>query len=99
MIAAMVTLDSQSASESDFEQIVHDGEVVRARGVLNKRWEDFSAAELARETGLKDVEWDIVQDDTPGSLSLTIEYPSLSGEDIEARLKRIKAVEDYSLSV
>ena len=70
-----------------FSSVLHGGEIVGITGVLNLKWADFSAVEFAREAGLDGrVEWEAVRDDTPGILSLKIEFRQTGAAEVRARL-------------
>ena len=69
----------------EFASVLRGGEVVQAFGLLNLKWEDFSAWEFAREAELGPVEWQTVQDDTPGTLLLRIEFPQAGAAELSAR--------------
>ena len=71
--------------------------MLHAAGILNTRWEDFSAVEVAKSVGLIGVAWDAVADDTPGTLELTLWYPQRNADSLRMQLAEIDGVEDYDL--
>jgi hypothetical protein len=99
MVAITITLDTQTACKSDIDEIVRNGEVVRVTGVINTQWEEFSAIELARKVGVQDVEWDVVHDDTPGSICLWMLYPCDTWDEASQRLLAIGSVDDYMIGL
>ena len=86
MTTLTVTLDTAAFGRAEFDKIIPGGMLLRTAGLLNLKWEEFSALDAAREIGLHDVEWDAVRDDTPGSLTCVILYRVLSPDDLQARL-------------
>lgn len=101
MVMLTLWINTQMAYWPDLEQVLRGGQVIRAAGVLNIRWEDFSALDFAREAGLQEVIWDALQDDTCGSLELTVLYFQATQAEIAARVTdpyvRI-ALDDYDLT-
>ncbi len=69
----------------EFASVLRGGEVVQAIGLLNLKWEDFSAWEFARGAELGAVDWQTVRDDTPGILLLQIEFPHAKAAEVSAR--------------
>lgn len=82
MPIAVIQLDSACASNEEVEGLLYDGQLLHAGGVINRRWTDESAVELATGLNLYDVNWDVVYDDTPGTLELTILYFNLTSKEI-----------------
>ena len=80
MITVAVSFDTQSFDREDYDQIASGGVLVNAAGLLNLRWAEFSALKAARELGLHEVKWDAVWDNTPGSLTCTFRYDTLTPE-------------------
>lgn len=74
MITVTVTFDTHAVSRDDYVKILRSGTVLSASGLLNLRWEDFSALDTAREFNLRDVAWEATRDDTPGILTCIIRY-------------------------
>lgn len=99
MVSVRITLDTQRACKKSFKEITRNGKIIWAAGIINSRWEEFSALDLAREVDLQGIKWDSLQDDTPGSLTIMVEYPSLTIEEVESRLSKTKGVEDYEVFV
>ena len=97
MATVFITLNTTQVDTNDFETFVRDGEVISASGVINLRWEDFTAIDIAERLGFQEVNWDALGDDTPGSLSVTVCYPYLSSLAIEARCQSKSYIEDYSV--
>ena len=86
MTILTVTFDTLTFAKAAFDEILPGGMLLRTEGLLNLKWEEFSALDAAREIGLHDVEWDAVRDDTPGCLTCMILYRVLSPDDLQARL-------------
>lgn len=86
MLTAVITFIAQEFGKEDIARIIEDGEVINVAGVINLKWEDFCALELARAAGFAFVEWEATRDDTPSNLTLTVRYPVASAEQIKARL-------------
>ena len=97
MIILTVDFDTSAFGKAEFDALLAGGMLLRAAGLLNLKWEEFSALDAAREIGLHDVEWDAVQDDTPGSLTCVIGYAALPPADLTARLLA-PFVLDYDVS-
>ena len=87
MITVTVTFDSQALSRNDFDKIVLSGMILSASGLLNLRWEEFSALDAARELNLHDVAWEATRDDTPGSLTCIIRYDTVTLPELEERFQ------------
>jgi hypothetical protein len=92
-----VTFDTQCLCPSDLTRFLQGGQMLRAVGILNARWEDFSALNVARDAGLTEVAWDCVVDETPGTLELTVWYPHIQAEVIRQRVAQIEGVEQYEI--
>lgn len=86
MTILIVTFDTSAFGKAEFDAFIPGGMLLRTEGLLNLKWEEFSALDAAREIGLHDVEWDAVRDDTPGTLTCVIGYHALAPADLEARL-------------
>lgn len=97
MPLAVIQLDSACACNDEVEALLHDGHLLHVGGVINRRWADESAVELAAALNLSDVDWDIVSDDTPGSLELTLLYFNLTSKEIQCRLEGVNGIESYEL--
>ena len=97
MTTLTVTFDTSAFGRAEFDEIIPGGMLLRTAGLLNLKWEEFSALDAAREIGLHDVKWDAVQDDTPGTLTCMILYRVLSPDDLQARLLAPYIV-DYDFS-
>ena len=80
MITLAVSFDTQSFNRADYDQIASGGVLLGAAGLLNLRWEEFSALKAARELGLHEVKWEAVWDNTPGTLTCTFRYDALTPE-------------------
>jgi hypothetical protein len=93
-----VTFDTQCLSPSDLTCLLQGGQILRAEGTLNLRWEEFSALYVARDVGLTEVVWDSVSDDTPGTLELTVWYPHVQADTIRQQVARIEGVEEFEVS-
>ena len=101
MVMLTLWIDTQMAYWPDYEQVISGGQVVRTRGVINARYEDFSALDFARDAGLQGVEWDALQDDTAGSIELSVLFYQSTLEEITARVNDPdvqKALESYDLT-
>ena len=77
MATITIETDSACASAGDVTALISDGKLLKAVAVLNRRWDDYSAISLAKETGLQSVEIDVVGDETVGALILTVYHPFL----------------------
>jgi len=97
MPIATITLDTSVAGNEDIEALLLDGEVISVTGLINLKWEDFSAIDTARNSGLQGILWQSSYDDTPGSLSLTVRYSSLSTNDVTARFENRSEIEEYEM--
>ena len=86
MTTIAVTFDTQALSREDFDKVAQGGVMLGASGLLNLRWEEFSALEAARVLDLHGVVWEAVRDDTPGSLTCVIRYDTLALPELEKRL-------------
>ena len=93
MITVAVTFDTQAVSREDFAKVVGNGAVMSASGLLNLRWEDFSALEAARELDLYNVAWEATRDDTPGILTCIIRYPNVILSELEERFQEPPVLE------
>ena len=71
------------------DTLLEGGIILSAEGILNRKWDDFAAAEVAEEMGLREreinVNWDYTHDDTPSSLTCRVLFPELSPGEIEKR--------------
>ena len=92
-----VTFDTQCVDVNEFKTLLQDGQVLHAVGILNIRWDDSSALELARDAELLGVTWDVVYDDTASSLELTIWYPFVGVNSIQQRVNLMDCIEAYDL--
>ena len=86
MTTLTVTVDTAGFGRTEFDALMQGGVILHTEGLLNLKWEEFSALDTARELGLSPVKWDAVQDDTPGSLTCVILYRALSPDDLQPRL-------------
>lgn len=86
MTTLEITFDTSAFGKAELDEMLQGGVLLHTAGLLNLKWEEFSALETARELGLSPVEWDAVRDDTPGSLTCVILYRDLSPADLQARL-------------
>lgn len=81
MTTFRLTIDTQSTSGAGVRSIVRIARPISVRGVINTRWDEFSAVGVAAAAGLHNVVWDCVSDDTPGSLEVTLlRHPSRCAE-------------------
>ncbi len=92
-----VTIDTQRVPVFGLKALLHGGHILHSVGILNIRWEDFSALELAQKAGLTGVIWDRVFDDTPGTLVLTVWYPQVEQNIVQQRISEIEGVEDWEV--
>ncbi len=86
MTTIAVTFDTQAVSKDDFDKVAQGGTVLGAAGLLNLRWEEFSALDAARELDLHGVVWEAARDDTPGSLTCVIRYDTFTLPELQERL-------------
>jgi hypothetical protein len=80
MMTLAVSFDTQSFCREDYDKIASGGLLMNTAGLLNLRWEEFSAVNRAQELRLHGVVWDTVWDNTPGSLTCTFRYDALTPE-------------------
>ncbi len=93
MFTLTITFDTQSFSREGYEQIVKNGQLLGASGVLNLRWEEFSALDAARQVNLHPVIWETTRDDTPGSLTCIIHYENVALPEVEKHLQNWPVIE------
>lgn len=86
MTTIAVTFDTQALSRESFSSIVQNGVLLSVSGLLNLRWEEFSALDAARDLDLHGVVWEAARDDTPGSLTCLIRYDTLALPELQKRL-------------
>lgn len=98
MVIAEFSFYTADVSKDMFDALVLDGRVLRTHGVINARWDDFSASESVDRFGLAKVEWDVVNDDTPGSLTLEVEYRGHDRWEIGSRMADCPALDSFDLS-
>ncbi len=96
MIILTVTFDTLALSREDYDKIALCGTLLNVSGLLNLRWEEFSALDAARELGLQNVEWEAARDDTPSSLTCRLAYDMLLPE-VQASLL-LPPVLEYEIS-
>lgn len=88
-------------TRSTFDALMAGGILLGAEGVLNQKWDDFSAEQAVADFGLQErgvtVDWDYTQDDTPSSLACRVLFPALSPSEIERRFVDHDASECLSL--
>lgn len=94
-----VSLDTTTAVQEEVQYLLRDGQLIHAAGILNTRWEEFSALDVARSLGLHNVAWDCTGDDTPGSLELTVLYFRPTQAEIEERLRQVQGVEEVEIKI
>ncbi len=87
MITVAITFDAHALGREEYDKIAQSGRVIGASGLLNLRWEEFSALEAARELDLHDVAWEATRDDTPGTLTCIIRYEDVPLPELEGRLQ------------
>lgn len=92
MILLEVTFDTMALGREDYDRIASQGTVLNVAGLLNLRWEEFSALDAAHALGLQNVEWEAVRDSTPGSLTCLIACNALLPE-LQERLSMPPVVE------
>ena len=84
-----------------FDTLVRGGILLGAEGFLNRKWDDFSAEQVAADLGLQErgvtVEWDCTHDDTPASLTCRVLFPTLLPGEIQRRFADHDASECLSL--
>ena len=97
MPIAVIQLDSACACNEEIDKLLHDAQLLHVGGVINRHWNDESAVELATGLNLHDVDWDVVYDDTPGTLELTLLYFNLTSKKIQCRLEGLNGLEGYEL--
>ncbi len=97
MTTLEISFDAQTLNDNVFHDILRDGILLRACGLINLRWDDFSAQRLFSSLGLSDVIWETTRDDTPGTLTCLVFYAGKTQEEIGARLQN-NAINDYDLS-
>lgn len=88
-----IAFDAQTLNDDAFHEILSDGILLRTCGLINLRWDDFSAQKIASDLGLKGIVWEITRDDTPGTLSCLIFYPDKTRQEIKSRLKNDGIIE------
>ena len=96
VIILTVTFDTLALSREDYDLIASCGTLLSVSGLLNLRWEEFSALDAARELGLQNVTWEAVRDETPGSLTCFIACDTLLPE-LQAHLSQPPVLE-YEIS-
>jgi len=96
MTVLTVTFDTSALRHDEFHTITQSGTLVSVAGLLNLKWEEFSALEVARELGLHNVVWEAVRDDTPEMLTCVIRYDSPAPADLQTQLLA-PCVADYDL--
>ncbi len=97
MVTLEITVDSQTFTEDDFAVLQKGGRVLCVTGILNRRWEDYSAQAAAKCFGLSSVQWEQTLDDTPGSLTCLLGYAHCTKADIETRLRALNGIDDYTI--
>ena len=102
MLIASFTLDTQVINPDDLRQVLYEGQVLHAVGIINTHWEEYSALETAQQSGLQGVAWDYTEDDMPGTLDLTVWYPTLNkmqANELLAHLRGIESIEIFEGSL
>ena len=97
MTTLTVTFDTQSFDPNTYAGIASGGVLLRAAGLLNLKWEEFSALEAAQELGLHSVDWEAVRDNSPGSLTCIFRFDTFDAPSLQARLQAAPVL-DYELS-
>ena len=97
MITLNIILDTQVFAKDDFDFLLVNGILLSVTGVVNRRWEDFSAIQAAKQFGLQNVGWEQTWDDTPGSLTFLIGYPSRTKAEIQSCLHKLDGVDQYDI--
>lgn len=92
-----VTFDTQCVDVNELKTLLQEGQVLHSAGILNRRWDDFSAFEIAQKVDIPGVIWDNVFDDTAGSLELTIWYPFVGSDSLQQWLDLMDGIEEYEL--
>jgi|GEM_PF-2633968 len=96
MTLLTVTFDTPTFEQENFNEIMQGGTFLSVTGLLNLKWEEVSALEVARELGLHNVTWDAVWDDTPGTLTCVIRYDSSLPAGLKTQLLA-PCIVDYDL--
>ncbi len=97
MVTLKITVDSQTFAEDDFAVLRQGSRVLCVTGILNRRWEDYSAQKAADCFGLSSIQWEQTWDDTPGSLTCLLGYAHCTRTDIETRLRALNGIDDYTI--
>lgn len=97
MVTLEITMDSQTFTEDDFAVLQQGGRVLCVTGILNRRWEEYSARAAAECFGLSSVQWEQTWDDTSGSLTCLFGYAHSTKEEIETRLRALNGIDNYEI--
>lgn len=97
MVTLEITVDSQTFTKDEFVILSQNGTVLSVTGILNRRWEDYSAQKAAECFGFSSVQWEQTWDDSPGSLTCLLGYAHCTKMDIEARLRALNGIDDYTI--
>jgi hypothetical protein len=97
MVALNITVDTQNFTKDDFAVLIQGGLLLHVSGVVNYRWEEWSAIKASKQFGLRNVMWDQVRDDTPGSLTCLIAYFFNKATEIHIRLAMMNGVDHYDI--
>lgn len=97
IVLVNVTLDTQRVGLLELNSLLEGGQILHAAGVINIRWDDFSASEAVQDAGLTGVEWERVMDDTPGILELTLLYSQKEREEIGYQMAQTDGVDSYEI--
>ncbi len=97
MVLLTVSVDPTIVTASEVQQLLEGAQILHAAGIINTRWVEFSAWELAQEMGLVSVEWDPVADDTPGILEFIALYTNTDSPAVRERILCLRGIEDYEL--
>ncbi len=92
MVTLEITLDTQAFAKDDFAVLLRNGVLLTATGVINRRWEEYSAIEAAAGFGLQTVTWEQTWDDTPGSLTCLLGYWLPTKAEIQSRLSSLDGI-------
>lgn len=97
MVTLEITVDSQIFTKDDFIMLSQGSTVLCVKGILNHRWEEYSARKAAECFGFSFVRWEQTWDDTPGSLTCLLGYAHCTRTDIETRLRALNGVDEYEI--
>ena len=97
MVTLMITLDTQTFAKEDFDVLLQDGILLKVIGLVNHRWEEFSAVQTANRFGLRPVFWEETWDDTPGNLTCHFGYWDQTKAQIQCRIFGMDGIDHQEL--